>query len=396
MPSIAQANKLFIPYCTSDAHMGDGAAFGMQFRGAAVVRAALAELVTLGLGQRQERARLLFGGMSAGARGAMVFLDDVPSLLPEPVRPLVQVLGFLDSAAWIDLPVVPTSWFAGFANVTRDVFRIAKPPHLGARCAEAYPGDGLWRCIFGQYRLPFITSPVFLVADQYDSYQLDHDLGHWHAPRGNAEFSYANHFANLTSALLSRLASSGGARFAYSARCHRHAISLGPQFSQRACMALSMERALEIFLERGGANASSPAAGAEAEPLAWIDASCEGFNCCCEEAGPDGPAIVAWLAASTALVCGAVAVRRGWRRRGLRLSTRGLQQRGLLRAEELAAWGVAPVATWRARLPRWLGVGVVRNSGAAHGPATAMVPAPGVERSAASIPAPAPAGRTAE
>lgn len=77
--------------------MGDAAAFGLQFRGGAVVRAVLADLVRRrGLGRRGLAGappRLLFGGVSAGSRGAMVHLDYVKEMLPlEPaVRERVEV-----------------------------------------------------------------------------------------------------------------------------------------------------------------------------------------------------------------------------------------------------------------------------------------------------------------
>ena len=85
-PRLANAHKVYVPYCTSDAHMGNARAFGMQFRGAVVVRSVLADLVRWrGLGGRGLAAppdRLLFGGVSAGARGAMVHLDFVRGMLP--------------------------------------------------------------------------------------------------------------------------------------------------------------------------------------------------------------------------------------------------------------------------------------------------------------------------
>lgn len=85
-PRLANAHKVYVPYCTSDAHMGNARAYGMQFRGAVVVRSVLADLVSRrGLGGRGLAAppdRLLFGGVSAGARGAMVHLDYVRGMLP--------------------------------------------------------------------------------------------------------------------------------------------------------------------------------------------------------------------------------------------------------------------------------------------------------------------------
>ena len=38
------AHKAYVPYCSSDAHMGDGAKFGLQFRGRRIVDAVLADL----------------------------------------------------------------------------------------------------------------------------------------------------------------------------------------------------------------------------------------------------------------------------------------------------------------------------------------------------------------
>jgi hypothetical protein len=95
-----------VPYCTSDAHMGDAEAFGRNFHGAAVVSAVLHELVTThGLGTSAPPDRLLFGGLSAGARGAMVHLDYVRSMLPldEAARQRVEVRGYLDSPLWLDI-----------------------------------------------------------------------------------------------------------------------------------------------------------------------------------------------------------------------------------------------------------------------------------------------------
>ena len=34
-----------------------------------------------------------------------------------------------------------------------------------------------WKCQFGQYRLPFVQTSFFMVTSQYDSYQLQLDLG---------------------------------------------------------------------------------------------------------------------------------------------------------------------------------------------------------------------------
>ena len=58
---LQNANKVFVRYCTSDAHMGNAANWGRQFRGAEVVQAVLTDLVAnKGLGS--SKAFMLFGG----------------------------------------------------------------------------------------------------------------------------------------------------------------------------------------------------------------------------------------------------------------------------------------------------------------------------------------------
>jgi O-palmitoleoyl-L-serine hydrolase len=96
------ANKAFLRYCTGDAHMGNRDAsaqtFGFNFHGSRTVAAALSLLVEQhGLGSRPGQT-LLFGGGSAGGRGAMANLDFLPGLLRDmPVASAPRVLGFLDS-----------------------------------------------------------------------------------------------------------------------------------------------------------------------------------------------------------------------------------------------------------------------------------------------------------
>jgi hypothetical protein len=81
---LADANKAYLPYCSSDSHMGDVGPtdeLPLQFRGQRIVRAVVEHLrQRQGLGNalnehEQSTEVLVFGGWSAGARGAMVALD---------------------------------------------------------------------------------------------------------------------------------------------------------------------------------------------------------------------------------------------------------------------------------------------------------------------------------
>ena len=131
--------------------MGDAETYGYQFRGARIVDAVLASLVTTkGMGNGTTPAKLIFGGCSAGGRGAAFSLDYVSATLEKVgARPgSVDVYGLLDAALWIDVPpeidgVVSqqcqTAALAQMVNATR----------LSDACLAAYPGLESWKCLFG-------------------------------------------------------------------------------------------------------------------------------------------------------------------------------------------------------------------------------------------------------
>lgn len=74
--------------------------------GSVIVQSVIEDLVaTQGLGS-EAGARLLFSGCSAGAIGAMNNLERVIALVP----PTVQVQGFLDGAALLDIYPAAWSW----------------------------------------------------------------------------------------------------------------------------------------------------------------------------------------------------------------------------------------------------------------------------------------------
>ena len=127
-----------------------------SFRGQRLVQGFIQDLMTVhGMGADGSDHRLLFGGCSAGARGAMANLDLVPGYVP----PNVRVVGFLDSCLWVDiLPLNPatTAPLQAGARGTQPRSRAQRRAHGGAselcmrlrRCAQ--PRRRLRRCL----RLP--------------------------------------------------------------------------------------------------------------------------------------------------------------------------------------------------------------------------------------------------
>ena len=230
-PVLRDANKVFLEYCTSDAHMGDTDASGAydaegnsdawgwtdpndgqfkywQFRGNRVVKALFHSLVTTkGLGARSGTT-LVFGGSSAGSRGAMIHLDYVPEMMGPAAASRTTVYGFLDSPMHLDhadaradgwgqclydVTCHAQSWVPSRAETARRAYTIFNASHLGPSCRAAFPGtepwgaenevdantpiNREWRCMMGHHRTKYVDTPYVAVASQYDSYLLRHDVG---------------------------------------------------------------------------------------------------------------------------------------------------------------------------------------------------------------------------
>jgi len=270
-PMLRDANKVHIKYCSSDAHMGDVAVYGFEYRGARVVQAVFDDLVRhRGLGQGQQRPLIILSGQSAGGRGAMVHLDYVSKMIGFEV----DVVGLLDSPLWLDIEpyaVWPGTHWKGFAEDCRIVYAAANISHLGAECMETYGDADRWKCIMGQYRMPFISTPYMLIASQYDSFQLSGNGIAKHRPSDSMK-AYSETFASLTRASIDSLqhitAKTGLKCAFFSWACWNHATSLNEAgFNDFTCgpEQTTMNSAMHRFLHL--------------EPtLKWED-TCKTFRC---------------------------------------------------------------------------------------------------------------------
>mmetsp|Transcript_74125 Transcript_74125/g.143425 ORF Transcript_74125/g.143425 Transcript_74125/m.143425 type:complete len:666 (+) Transcript_74125:53-2050(+) len=218
---VHEANLVYLPYCSSDGFVGNIAAkdnpIGFHFRGDVIVRAVMRHLVEAhGLTAKQ---LVIFGGMSSGARGAMIHLDR----LVAPRGPLpygTRVLGYLDSPLWIDQATLPKPRYVfkrhpriNLTNQTVIMLELsnASGAVLMPECLRALKHP--WQCWFGMYRLPLLRTPYVLVASQYDQFQLATNLqfeflhNHlWPLPRVEYE-AWADEFAAATRLQLAHIAS---------------------------------------------------------------------------------------------------------------------------------------------------------------------------------------------
>ena len=142
--AFATANFVYVRYCSSDAWMGNTFMWQEEFRGAPTIYAVFDDLMTnMGLAAG---AKLLFGGCSAGARGAMVHLDNVVAML---AKEGIEARGLLDSGLWIDVqPVVNTGMGGTLLKQAQDVYGFANVTSvISEACAAAYPGEEYKWCV---------------------------------------------------------------------------------------------------------------------------------------------------------------------------------------------------------------------------------------------------------
>ena len=241
MNPFASANKVFVAYCSSDAWLGDVSAaqtlaangFDWSFRGRRIIRATLDLLASdLGLGAASPTGaaqhRLLFGGCSAGGRGAMFNLDRVAALAPAGVT----VSGLLDSPLWINVapfdPSIPS-----FELQCADALRLFNASAvLSPPCVASQAAGQEYLCLMGEYLMPSITTPYALSASQFDAFQLPYDVGAMPSVGNSAQVAYANAWQRTTLGVLSGLPTPAQASSSavFSLSCLHHCVTLGPAF----------------------------------------------------------------------------------------------------------------------------------------------------------------------
>jgi hypothetical protein len=97
-------------------------------------------------------------------------------------------------------------------------------------CAAAYNGE-LWKCLFGQFRMPHVKTPYLMVAAQFDGWQLSHLVEDYQGIDSSPSFTdeqtaYVEVFGSKTTALAQTLPSAVTSRaIVYSTACYNHHIS---------------------------------------------------------------------------------------------------------------------------------------------------------------------------
>lgn len=272
-------NKVYVPYCSSDGWIGDAAAgevtWGLEFRGQRIIRSALADLVAQG--KISSESVITFGGTSAGARGMMNNVDFLSSTLPSGA--LVRGV-LLDSPYYIDIEPFSSS-FEGFQNQTMEIYnRYNVSAVIPSDCSAVYSAAAgeEWKCLYGQYRMPFVKTPYLLIASQYDSYQLSNNIGEEPVVEGHylnpAATEYAKAFAEKTRTLLSELQVTKTEKtetsLIFSWACYNHAVCQSSRYYSASIDGFSENDASTVLLNTVDMNTVAISS--------WIE-NCTG-SCC--------------------------------------------------------------------------------------------------------------------
>ena len=232
----AAANFAYSRYCSSDSWVGNAQAFGMQFRGQAILQAIIDDLfANKGL---SAGANLLFSGCSAGGRGVIAQLDNVAARLEARG---VGVRGAVDSSLWVAItPRGDDALGGSLLEQTQEVYSWANVTGaLSPHCLAAYP-DAPWNCMFGQFAVPLLRTSYFLSQSQLDDFQVDYDCssttvttdgGKVMTTVTSDEVACADNVQTTIRGVLSGLPAAGQSAVGiFSSACSLHCVSNGPDW----------------------------------------------------------------------------------------------------------------------------------------------------------------------
>jgi len=276
--AFAGAHIAYVRTCSNDAFMGDSGASGpgsWHYRGSRIVEAAFADLrKKTGLGARFGD-RVVYGGCSAGARGAIVSIDYVATFLVGKA----DVLGMFDSAFWVPVQPLHPDYVTAFEDQTALVMTLHNSSlFISDECERAHPGTMRWKCLFPAYRLPFVRTPYIVSHSQYDKFSINWNLrrGAW-LPKehlNNTVLKWSEQYRQKVIDYLP-IPEPGTGVVVFSAACYFHCSTMFKCMHQIRVHGTSLMEFLAEWLTPG----------APAKPTSVrLQDKCKGFDCgeCCK------------------------------------------------------------------------------------------------------------------
>ncbi|KAL6573257.1 hypothetical protein OROHE_001716 [Orobanche hederae] len=163
-PDFYNWNRIIVVYCDSSSFMGNAHHPKIASRGARIFKAIMEELLGKGMAHAHNA---ILSGASAGGLAAMLHCDDFRMLLPHTSR----VKCVIDSGFFIHAPKLHgaqkrAEYFASVAAYHG--FTNKLPPSCTSKMNASL-------CIFPQYIIKHIQTPLFLVESKFDRYQLGYE-----------------------------------------------------------------------------------------------------------------------------------------------------------------------------------------------------------------------------
>ena len=173
-PDFYNWNVAYVKYC-------DGASFAgnrsnpikfngklLYFRGKRILNALIDDLKTKGMNQAEN---IIFSGTSAGGLAAMLHADSFRAQIPG----TIPVFVLSDAGYFVDAPSMKGPRY--FRHQMQRVCRLHKCfGGVNKDCVSVMKKDDRWKCLFPQYFVPHIQTPLFIVNPLYDSWQLHNIL----------------------------------------------------------------------------------------------------------------------------------------------------------------------------------------------------------------------------
>jgi len=184
--------------------------------------------------------RLLFGGCSAGAIGAMNNIEAVQAMLP----PGLEYSNLLDGAALLDIQPAGWTWSGELETLQSLISNMTSftSPVFPPFCSTNFPGAE-WKCLIGQYRMPLLTTKLFINAPQFDMFELMYDTDNY-APQTPAQLAFVEEFQTGTLSLFSALPPTTGI---FSSTCLSHCLSGQPTYQDFLVNNYSMSTVLNAW-----------------------------------------------------------------------------------------------------------------------------------------------------
>jgi len=197
-PDFYDSHKVQIPYCTGDTHAGTvvtptDSQWGFYFSGHLNFKGIISHLQKTISAFRNSKRFLLYGN-SAGGAGVIVNCDFLQDTLAQTgsaatvhCAPMAGWFfpGFTEDQDDVELP--PSDWAHWQTGQAGGIFADDSISNLYQSyhhpdCAKAHAAKDAFKCASASALYPYIKAPIYVIENQYDTNQLNAQLG---LPRGS-------------------------------------------------------------------------------------------------------------------------------------------------------------------------------------------------------------------